>query len=788
MATLFNTKIKDTYQSLLKLEDNTILTTTSKNITDGLGNASPLYMSTTQVRIGSTSASALYWDNVNNRLGIGTSSPTAPLEVRGTTNNSIVLRVGGLNSGRDFTFNPYYATNVYGGLFSNDSGNITLGASLGTDNGSGIGIILGAPSGTRTALLQLKGTGSTSATASLLVQNSSANTLLQVRDDGLIVLPGNTGLNFSGANAQIFNDGGSGGTITFAMGGSTYFRVYQPKNAGSGITSGEINTITTPIDYGWSSGSASPNLLSLNPSINNTGAYSGGTFRGIYYNPTIYSLVGTTHIAIQTVTGNVILGSTSGNLLLGTTTDNGFKVNVNGSVNIAGGSVLNFANSSTQCWITTAGGGTGLGTRSLNLPGTGGQSHWIFYNTAAFGIQVTDASGDSLYFSPGQSSSNFAIMSLFKSAASNRGGGGFIFRDNTSGSRTFSFGNPASEFGDETGVHTKIQAGAGGTAGGGTYGNGGHIYLEGGAAAFGSNSPGNILISTNITGSKVGIGEASPSAKLQVKGNGSTSATSSLLVQNSSGTELLKVTDDGLVTGAAITATNNLRGANGRLNIYSSGNQLIITNPYVGNYFYIGPDNVCGVDNAFRVPNLNAGNLSITANSYPNGSNMTLGTFTSNNTGINTGLIISSNYVQGGAGGPNYGKQVKFYDNLTNNNVQCDLTFLYVNPTINYTATANGQIVGFDFNPVVTAVTANTKVRAFQSSVGGVYINTTTYQASAILQADSTTQGMLPPRMTDAQIRAIASPVNGLIAYNTTIDHLCVYQGGAWVKINHSPM
>ena len=92
MATLFNTKIKDTYQSLLKLEDNTILTTTVKNVTDGLGNASPLYMSTTQVRIGSTSGSAMYWDNVNNRLGIGTSSPTQALSVNGTiTANGLSL-------------------------------------------------------------------------------------------------------------------------------------------------------------------------------------------------------------------------------------------------------------------------------------------------------------------------------------------------------------------------------------------------------------------------------------------------------------------------------------------------------------------------------------------------------------------------------------------------------------------------------------------------------------------------------------------------------------------------
>ena len=85
MATLFNTKIKDTYQSLLKLEDNTILTTTTKNVTDGLGNASPLFMSTT-------------------RVGIGTNNPIATLDVNGAAringaltlpqNNAVFLTVG----------------------------------------------------------------------------------------------------------------------------------------------------------------------------------------------------------------------------------------------------------------------------------------------------------------------------------------------------------------------------------------------------------------------------------------------------------------------------------------------------------------------------------------------------------------------------------------------------------------------------------------------------------------------------------------------------------------------
>jgi hypothetical protein len=67
-------------------------------------------------------------------------------------------------------------------------------------------------------------------------------------------------------------------------------------------------------------------------------------------------------------------------------------------------------------------------------------------------------------------------------------------------------------------------------------------------------------------------------------------------------------------------------------------------------------------------------------------------------------------------------------------------------------------------------------------------IGTSTDAASAILSATSTTKGFLPPRMTTAQINAITSPAEGLIAYNTTISHLCVYQSGAWVRINHSPM
>jgi len=60
--------------------------------------------------------------------------------------------------------------------------------------------------------------------------------------------------------------------------------------------------------------------------------------------------------------------------------------------------------------------------------------------------------------------------------------------------------------------------------------------------------------------------------------------------------------------------------------------------------------------------------------------------------------------------------------------------------------------------------------------------------ASSLLTLNSTSRGFLPPRMTTTQVNAIVTPAEGLVVYNTTISHLCVYQAGAWVKLSHSPM
>ena len=74
------------------------------------------------------------------------------------------------------------------------------------------------------------------------------------------------------------------------------------------------------------------------------------------------------------------------------------------------------------------------------------------------------------------------------------------------------------------------------------------------------------------------------------------------------------------------------------------------------------------------------------------------------------------------------------------------------------------------------------------TSGGSVGIGLVTVDSSAQLHMSSTTKGALLPRLTTTQINAIGTPANGLLCYNTTLNVMCCYQNGTWVKFSHSPM
>lgn len=82
-------------------------------------------------------------------------------------------------------------------------------------------------------------------------------------------------------------------------------------------------------------------------------------------------------------------------------------------------------------------------------------------------------------------------------------------------------------------------------------------------------------------------------------------------------------------------------------------------------------------------------------------------------------------------------------------------------------------------------------VLIFNISTAQVGINTDTPDPSAALDISSTTQGMLPPRMSQSQIGLITLPAAGLTVFNTDLDCLTVNYGTPlipeWICLERKP-
>jgi hypothetical protein len=132
-------------------------------------------------------ASNFFWDDTNNRLGVGTNAPASQLEIKG--NDDASFQISGGIAGRRALFSYFNAPSVFEFDVSNIL-RIKNGStySLYTDTTGSVGIGTLSPS----ARTHIKGSGSTSATTSLLVQNSAGTTSLQITDSNLLCLGGTT--------------------------------------------------------------------------------------------------------------------------------------------------------------------------------------------------------------------------------------------------------------------------------------------------------------------------------------------------------------------------------------------------------------------------------------------------------------------------------------------------------------------------------------------------------------------------------------------------------------------
>jgi hypothetical protein len=84
---------------------------------------------------------------------------------------------------------------------------------------------------------------------------------------------------------------------------------------------------------------------------------------------------------------------------------------------------------------------------------------------------------------------------------------------------------------------------------------------------------------------------------------------------------------------------------------------------------------------------------------------------------------------------------------------------------------------------VIFPLTSGADGLYFDATSGNLGIGTSSPNASAILDAQSTTKGVRMPNMTTTQKNAIASPAAGLMVFDTTLAKLCVYSGSAWQTI-----
>ncbi len=293
--------------------------------------------------------SLVYDDGTN--IGIGTTSPAYKLDVNGTgrftgTTNQITAYYDASNY-MQLQHNSISVANT-ALLFNVNSaermrllstGNLLIGTT--TDAGykldvNGTARIGGSVAGNRLYVLGTDNedilTVNWGASNSIgLGSNTANNPVLRLGVIRLTAHPSGGRLIMSGANGRFGTSDGQLKLYGTVAGTSTGTMVWLGSSSdfaagGHNPTSGTLNVVgvlpAAGTNYSaWtpSSGNATLNVINIDNTINTSGTYAG-VVRGMYYNPVLTSVTGVTHRAIETVSGDVILGSTSGNVAIGTTT------------------------------------------------------------------------------------------------------------------------------------------------------------------------------------------------------------------------------------------------------------------------------------------------------------------------------------------------------------------------------------------------------------------------------------------------------------------------------------
>jgi hypothetical protein len=272
-----------------------------------------------------------FWDNTNGRLGIGNNSPSFPVDILGSlVGNSFGIKI------RNSASNGYTEINCYNNAGSPfDRMYMGVGGTTTGDAFQNRGYFL--------ASFNLEGVNFTATkptTGDIRFFTGGVNERLRIHGSGNIGINTTTDAGFRldvNGTARLSNSEFSAlgvriQTTSFGVGGITLngspitpnqlavspgFLVNQTSSvnltSGGAInlvsaviqsTSGNVSIVNTSSQFGFTSGNASGNALSLVPFINTSGTYSG-IIRGLYYAPTFGTTVGVTHYAIHTTIGRI---------------------------------------------------------------------------------------------------------------------------------------------------------------------------------------------------------------------------------------------------------------------------------------------------------------------------------------------------------------------------------------------------------------------------------------------------------------------------------------------------
>jgi len=269
----------------------------------------------------------------------------------------------------------------------------------------------------------------------------------------------------------------------------------------------------------------------------------------------------------------------------------------------------------------------------------------------------------------------------------------------------------------------------------------------------------NIYISGSIIGAaatKIGIGGPIPaSTQAYIKGSGATSATTALLVQNSAGTRIMEAQDGGNIFFGASASHYLQNGYN-----------------WFGSYYFLNTQ-------TFR------GALQNDLGSVKISDDLNVGGNADNDTGVRLQVKGSGNdatttalLVENSAGTQLFkifdDGNIRIGDSIANKEThfrKFRITDASIFPLSSGNLGENDNTArhyGNIYSLGVTHITDNTT-------------SSTTLDASAKLQVDSTTQGFLPPRMTDAERDAITNPAAGLMIYDTSNNQMNYWNGSTWI-------